>query len=83
MIVFLVLGAVLVLCLGMLLGSSWTLQGARRRLRLNAAERRDLNAKIRTLREARQCWQCGHRLAYATCCCHDTLSEADWVGSGF
>lgn len=84
MITTLVLGAAgLLLCLGALVGSSWTVQGMRRHLRRNAAERHDLNEKLRALRHARRCWLCGHRMAYSTCCCHsEPLTESDWVGIG-
>ncbi len=83
MIAILALCAVVLLCVGALVGSSWTVGGLRRRLRRNIAERHDLSAKVLALRHGRQCWLCGHRMAYNTCCCHsEPLTESDWVGIG-
>lgn len=78
---FVVLGAVGFLLGGLAIGSSGWFQGARRRMRHSLAARYDLNEKVRLLRGARRCWICGHRMAYATCCCHsEPLAESEWVG---
>jgi hypothetical protein len=66
-----VLGAVLLVCLGLLLGSSWTIQAVQLKLRQQAEERRRLNeewAAVRTARRQRgKCPRCG-----------SPLSEQDW-----
>lgn len=58
-----VLGAVLLVCLGLLLGSSWTIQALQSNLRQQAAERRRLNAEwaaVSTVRKRRgRCPRCG------------------------
>lgn len=50
----LVLGAVLLLCLGLLLGSMWTTQALQPKLRRQAEERRRLNEEWSALRTARR-----------------------------
>lgn len=67
----LLLGAALLICLGMLLGAAWTTQALQPKLRQQAQERRRLNeewAAIRTARRLRgQCPRCAA-----------SLSEQDW-----
>jgi hypothetical protein len=62
-----VLSEVLLVCLGLLLGSTWTTQALQPRLRRQAEERRTLNAEwlaVRTARrQRRQCPSCGSPLA--------------------
>jgi hypothetical protein len=66
-----VLGVVLLVCLGVLLGASWTTLALQPTLRRQAEERRRLNeewAVVRTARRQRgKCPRCGSR-----------LSERDW-----
>jgi uncharacterized paraquat-inducible protein A len=66
-----VLGAVLLVCLGLLLGSSWTIQAVQPKLRRQAEERRRLNEEWLAVRTARQqrgkCPRCA-----------SPLSEQDW-----
>ena len=63
--------AVLLMCLGLLLGGSWTTQALQFRLRQQAEERRRLNEEwsaVRTARRQRgECRRCG-----------SPLSERDW-----
>ena len=58
-----VLSGVLLVCLGMLLGSTWTIQALQPKLRRQAEERRRLNeewAAVRTARRQRgECPRCG------------------------
>ncbi|MGH3974646.1 MAG: hypothetical protein ACRDS9_15150 [Pseudonocardiaceae bacterium] len=49
-----VLGAVMLLCLGLLLGTSWTIQALQPKLRRQAEERRRLNEEWLAVREARR-----------------------------
>lgn len=60
------LGALLAVCLGVLIGSAWTTQALDGRFRRRAAERRRLNdewASLRTLREQhRRCPLCQDEL---------------------
>jgi hypothetical protein len=66
-----VLSAVLLVCLGLLLGSSWTIQAIQPKLHQQAEERRRLNEEwsaVRTTR--RQRCRCPH--------CGSALSEQDW-----
>lgn len=62
-----VLGAVLLLCLGLLLGSSWTIQAVQPKLHHQAEERRRLNEEwsaVHTARRQRsQCPRCGSPLS--------------------
>jgi hypothetical protein len=62
-----VLGAVLLVCLGLLLGSTWTIQVLQTKLRQQAEERRKLNEEwtaVRTARRRRtECPRCGIALA--------------------
>jgi uncharacterized paraquat-inducible protein A len=62
-----VLGAVLLVCLGLLLGSSWTIQAVQPKLRQQAEERRRLNEEwsaVRTARRQRgECPRCGSPLS--------------------
>ncbi len=46
--------AVLLVCLGLLLGATWTIQAMQYRLRRQAEERRRLNAEWAALRTARR-----------------------------
>ncbi len=66
-----VLSAVLLVCLGLLLGSSWTIQAVQPKLRQQAEERRSLNEEWSAVRAARRqrgrCPRCG-----------SPLSERDW-----
>ncbi len=66
-----VLGAVLLTCLGLLLGSSWTIQALQPKVHHRAEERRRLNEEwsaIHTARRQRgECPRCG-----------SPLSERDW-----
>ncbi len=66
-----VLGAVLLVCLGLLLGSSWTIQALQPRIHQQAEERRRLNEEWAAVRTARrQRGRCPH--------CGSPLSERDW-----
>jgi hypothetical protein len=60
---WIVLGAVLLVCLGLLVGSAWTTQALEPRLRRQAEERRKLNEEWLAVRTARQqhgeCPYCG------------------------
>ncbi len=49
-----VLGAVILVCLGLLLGASWTIQALQPKLRRQAEERRRLNEEWLAVRTARQ-----------------------------
>jgi hypothetical protein len=66
-----VLSAILLVCLGLLLGSSWTIQAVQPKLHQLAAERRRLNEEWSAVRAARRqrdrCPRCG-----------SPLSERDW-----
>jgi hypothetical protein len=61
-----VLGAVLLVCLGMLLGGTWTIQALEHTLRRQAEERRRLNAEWSAVRATRrsqgQCPRCASPL---------------------
>jgi hypothetical protein len=60
------LGGILLLCLGVLLGSSWTIQTFQPKLRQLAAERRRLNeewAAVHSVRQRDECTRCTHRLS--------------------
>jgi hypothetical protein len=66
-----VLSAVLLICLGLLLGSSWTIQALQPKLHHQAEERRRLNEEWSAVRTAhRQRSHCPH--------CGSPLSEQDW-----
>lgn len=70
-VTLIVLGAVLLVCLGLLLGTTWTIQALQHRLRQQAEERRRLNAEWSAVRTARQQrGTCPH--------CASPLSERDW-----
>lgn len=62
-----VLGAVLLVCFGLLLGWSWTIQAVERKFRQQAEERRRLNEEwsaVRTvLRQRGNCPRCGSPLS--------------------
>jgi len=65
------LGAVLLVCLGLLLGAAWTVQALQPKLRRQAEERRRLNAEWSAIRTARgQRGRCPR--------CAGPLSEQDW-----
>lgn len=60
---WLLLGAVLMVCLGLLLGATWTTQALQPKLRQRAEERRRLNQEWAAVRAARRhlviCPRCG------------------------
>lgn len=64
---WLLLGAMLLVCLGVLLGATWTTQATQPKLRQQAEERRKLNDEWVAVRAARQqfaeCPRCGCALA--------------------
>lgn len=61
----------LLVCLGLLLGASWTIQAVQPKLRRQAEERRRLNEEWSAVRTARrQRAECPH--------CATQLSERDW-----
>jgi uncharacterized paraquat-inducible protein A len=66
-----VLGAILLVLLGLLLGATWTTQAVQPKLRRQAEERRRLNEEWLAVRSARRqqsaCPRCG-----------SPLSERDW-----
>jgi cell division protein FtsL len=66
-----ILGAVMLVCLGLLLGSTWTTQALQPKLRRQAEERRQLNEEwsaVRTAHEQRgKCPRCA-----------SLLTERDW-----
>lgn len=66
-----VLGALLLVCLGLLLGATWTTQALQPTLRRQAEERRRLNEEWVAVRTARQ--QRGRCPR-----CASPLSECDW-----
>ncbi|MGH3834867.1 MAG: hypothetical protein ACRDSF_04055 [Pseudonocardiaceae bacterium] len=66
-----VLGAVLLVCLGLLLGAAWTVEAMQPKLRRQAEERRRLNAEWAAIRTARQRRGVCPR-------CASPLSERDW-----
>ncbi len=69
-----VLSAILLVCLGLLLGSSWTIQALQPRLRQQAKERRRLNEEWSALRIVRrQRGECPR--------CRSPLSPKDWYFS--
>ena len=75
MTILLLGGAVLLFCLGGLLGASWTTQVMGGVSRRHAAERRSLNESWRALEAARRT-----RGEPAYCArCHQTLSESSWL----
>jgi hypothetical protein len=66
-----VLSAVLLICLGVLLGSSWTIQALQPKLHHQAEERRRLNEEWSAVRTThRQRSHCPH--------CGSPLSEQGW-----
>ncbi|MGH3771799.1 MAG: hypothetical protein ACRDRW_10440 [Pseudonocardiaceae bacterium] len=65
------LGAVLLVFLGLLLGSTWTVQVLQHKLRRQAEERRSLNAEWSAVRAARQPRGACPR-------CRRPLSQRDW-----
>jgi hypothetical protein len=74
-----VLGAVLLVCLGLLLGTTWTIQALQPKLRRQAEERRRLNeewAAVRTARRQRdRCPRCASPLLECDCYFAPTLVE--------
>ena len=72
---WLVLGALLLICLGLLLGASWTTQALQPTLRHQAEERRRLNQEWVAVRDARQRLQRCPR-------CHWSLHERNWYSTG-
>ncbi|MGH3918250.1 MAG: hypothetical protein ACRDRY_06790 [Pseudonocardiaceae bacterium] len=66
-----VLGGIVLVCLGLLLGASWTVQALQPKLRRQAEERRRLNEEWSAVRTARrQRSECPR--------CARPLSEQDW-----
>lgn len=66
-----VLGAILLVCLGILLGTTWTTEALQPKLRRQAEERRQLNEEWWAVRTARQ--------QRGTCPrCASVLTERDW-----
>jgi len=66
-----VLVGVLLVCLGLLLGASWTVQALQPKLRRQAKERRRLNEEWSAVRTARRQWEECPR-------CGSPLSDQDW-----
>lgn len=66
-----VMSGVILVCLGMLLGASWTTQALQAKLRQHAEERRRLNEQWSAVRTARQQRRKCPR-------CASPLSERDW-----
>ena len=66
-----VLGAVLLVCLGILLGATWTTQALQPKLRRQAEERRRHNEEWSAVRTARR-----QRGKCPRCAC--PLTERDW-----
>ncbi len=66
-----ILGAVILVCLGLLLGASWTIQAVQPKLRRQAEERRRLNEEWLAVRTARQRQSECPR-------CATSLIERDW-----
>jgi hypothetical protein len=64
------LGSLLLICLGLLLGATWTIQALQLELRHRAEERRRLNKERLAIRTARRQGQCSR------CAIH--LSRQDW-----
>jgi hypothetical protein len=65
------LSAVLLVCLGLLLGATWTVQALQHKLRRQAEERRRLNAEWVAIHTAhQQRVKCPH--------CESSLSTWDW-----
>jgi hypothetical protein len=65
------MAAGLLICLGLLLGGTWTIQAVQPKLRRQAEERRRLNEEWSAVRTARrQQGECPH--------CSTLLSEGDW-----
>jgi hypothetical protein len=74
-----VLVAVLLVCLGLLLGTSWTVQVLQPKLRRQAKERRRLNEEWSAVLTARRQWEkcprCGSRLSDQDCRYASTIVE--------
>jgi hypothetical protein len=74
-----VLVGVLLVCLGLLLGASWTVQALQPKLRRQAKERRRLNEEwsaVRTARRQREkCPRCGSPLSDQDWCYGSTIVE--------
>jgi cell division protein FtsL len=66
-----VLVGVLLVCLGLLLGTSWTVQALQPKLRRQARERRRLNEEWSAVRTAQRRWEECPR-------CGRPLSDQDW-----
>jgi len=66
MLGWILLGAALLVCLGLLLGATWTTQALQSQLRQQAEERRRLNEEwvaVRTTRrQGEKCPRCGYPL---------------------
>ncbi len=67
-----VLSGVLLVCVGLLLGATWTIQALQPKLRRQAEERRKLNEEWSTVRTARQ------QRGECPRCASPQLSEWDW-----
>ena len=63
---WILLGAILLVCFGLLLGATWTTQAIQPKLRQLADERRRLNEERLTVRAARRqravCPRCGYHM---------------------
>jgi hypothetical protein len=66
-----VLSGILLVCLGLLLGSAWTVQALQPRLRRQAEERRRLNEEWEALRTA-------HEQRHRCTRCEPPLDECYW-----
>ena len=75
------LGAALLICLGLLLGTTWTIQALQHRLDRQAEERRKLNeewAAVSTIRHQREkCPRCAYPLTDQDSYVEQTLAEED------
>ncbi len=82
-----VLSAVLLVCLGLLLGSSWTIQAVQPKLHRQAEERRRLTEEwlaVRTARRQRgRCPRCGSALSEQDWCLAPTLVKERQDGDQF
>jgi hypothetical protein len=79
MVIIEVLGGVLLICLGLLLGTSWTVQALQPTLRRQAEERRRLNEEWSAVRIARRQWtecpRCGSPLSEEDGCSTSTVRK--------
>ncbi|MGH3779169.1 MAG: hypothetical protein ACRDRO_00695 [Pseudonocardiaceae bacterium] len=73
-----VLSGVLLVCLGLLLGTTWTTQALQPRLRRQAEERRRLNEEWLTIREQWSALRTARRQLAKCPRCASPLIEQDW-----